>query len=203
MTPFQLPLRFPQGAAGHSPLTLPGHPSIGAALRISPSLTTLLGSELLSRVSRFNEPLTIRADHALLGATVMARQPLVLLVPGDRLTGILTRGGLQGYGYDVLVAGSVDEALDLLHTNRRISVLVVNVGLEQTSDGLALAKAARTADPTINIVYTCGAPNKLPDREKVTGAPCPRTPYHPHQLVGVIGQISNRPSFSGSEVYAA
>jgi CheY-like chemotaxis protein len=171
-------------------------------LRISPSLKTLLSSELLSRVSRVNEPLTIRADHALLGASAMARQPLVLLVPGDRLTGILTRSGLQGYGYDVLVAGSVDEALDLLHMNRRISVLVVNVRLEQTSDGLALAKAARTADPTIKIVYTCGAPNKLPDREKVTGAPCLRTPYHPHQLVGVIGQISNRPSFSGNEVHA-
>jgi DNA-binding NtrC family response regulator len=171
-------------------------------LRISPSLQTLLGSELLSRVSRFNQPLTIRADHALLGASVMARQPLVLLVPGDRLTGILTRGGLQGYGYDVLVAGSVDEALDLLHTNRRISVLVVNVGLEQTSDALALAKAARTVDPTIKIVYTCGAPNKLPDREKVTGAPCLRTPYHPHQLVGVIGQLANRPSFSGNELHA-
>jgi DNA-binding NtrC family response regulator len=122
----------------------------------------------------------------------MARQPLVLLVPGDRLTGRLTKSGLEGYGYDVLTASSVEEAQDLLRTDKRISVLVVDVKLESTSAGLALAKAARTADPSINVVYTCGIPNRLPEREKVRGAPCLRTPYHPHQLVGVIAQISSR-----------
>jgi CheY-like chemotaxis protein len=122
----------------------------------------------------------------------MARQPLVLLVPRDRLTGILTSNGLLGYGYDVLVAASVDEAFDLLSTNPRISVLVIEVEIENASGGLALAKAARRDDPKIKIVYTCSIPNRLPEREKVTGAPCLRTPYHPHQLVGVIGQISNR-----------
>jgi CheY-like chemotaxis protein len=122
----------------------------------------------------------------------MTRQPLVLLVTGDRLTGLLTKGGLQGYGYDVLTAVSVEEARALLLTNRRISVLVVDVELENTSAGLALAKVARTADPTVRVVYTCSAPYRLPEREKVRGAPCLRTPYHPHQLVGVIGQISNR-----------
>jgi hypothetical protein len=39
-----------------------------------------------------------------LRASVMARQPLVLLVPGDRLTGVLTKRGLEGYGYDVLTS---------------------------------------------------------------------------------------------------
>jgi CheY-like chemotaxis protein len=133
-----------------------------------------------------------------LKASVMARQPLVLLVTGDRLTGLLTKNGLEGYGYDVLTTSSLDEALDLLRTNRRINVLVVDVKLENTSASLALAKAARLADPTINVVYTCGTPYRLSEREKVRGAPCLRTPYHPHQLVGVIAQISNR-----TEAYAA
>ena len=122
----------------------------------------------------------------------MARQPLVLLVPGNRLTGVLTKNGLEGYGYDVLMTSSVEDALDLLRTNARIGVLVVDVKLENTSAGLALAKAARMADPAINIVYTCDIPHRLPEREKVRGAPCLRTPYHPHQLVGVIAQISNQ-----------
>jgi CheY-like chemotaxis protein len=122
----------------------------------------------------------------------MARQPLVLLVLRDRLTGILTSNSLLGYGYDVLVAASVEDAFDLLSTNQRISILVIDVEIENASKGLALAKAARRDDPKIKVVYTCGIPNRLPEREKVTGAPCIRTPYHPHQLVGVIGQISNR-----------
>ena len=122
----------------------------------------------------------------------MTRHPLVLLVPGDRLTGLLTKSGLEGYGYDVLTTSSVEDALDLLRTNARISVLVVDVKLENTSAGLALAKAARMADPRVSIVYTCDIPHRLPEREKVRGAPCLRTPYHPHQLVGVIAQISNQ-----------
>jgi hypothetical protein len=92
----------------------------------------------------------------------------------------------------VLVAASVEDAFDLLDTNPRISVLVINVEIENASEGLALAKAARRDNPKIKVVYTCGIPNRLPEREKVIGVPCLRTPYHPHQLVGVIGQISNR-----------
>jgi DNA-binding NtrC family response regulator len=133
----------------------------------------------------------------------MARQPLVLLIPADRRTGALTRAGLEGYGYDVLVAGTVEEALDLLRSNRTVSVLVVDVRPEKTSDGMALAQAARRSDPTIHVIYTCGAPYKLSEREKVSGAPCLRTPYHPHQLVGGIGQISSRPCFDEHEMHAA
>src|SRR3954471_4909758 len=93
-----------------------------------------------------------------LRASGMTRQPLVLLVTRDRLTGLLTKGSLQGYGYDVLTAGSVDEARALLLTNSRSSILVIYVELENTSAGLVLAKVARTADPTVRVVYTCSAP---------------------------------------------
>jgi CheY-like chemotaxis protein len=133
----------------------------------------------------------------------MSRQPLVLLVPGDRLAGRLAKGGLEGYGYDVLMAGSVEEALSHLRTNRRISVLVVDVKLENATAGMALAKAARVGAPSIHVIYTCRIPYRLPEREKVKGAPCLRTPYHPHQLVSVIGQISTRYSSSGIETRAA
>src|SRR5215217_7714336 len=132
----------------------------------------------------------------------MAHQPLVLLVPKDRLTGILTSNGLVGYGYDVLVAASVGEAFDLLRTTPRISVLVINVERESASEGLALAKAARRDHPKMKVVYTCSIPNRLPEREKVIGAPCLRTPYHPHQLVGVIEQISNRYIPNEQEMHA-
>src|SRR5690349_7339552 len=115
----------------------------------------------------------------------MTRQPLVLLIPSDRLTGLLTKNGLEGYGYDVLTASGVDEARELLRTNSRISILVVDVKLEAISAGLALARDARNANSAIKVIYTCGNPYRLSEREKVRGAPCLRTPYHPHQLVSV------------------
>lgn len=121
----------------------------------------------------------------------MARPTLVLLVPGDRLSGLLAESGLQSYGYEVVLARDPAEALDIALTNRRIQVLVVDA---DRPDGIALAKAARSADPGMHVVYTSRAPHKLTDRDKVSGAPCLRAPHHPHQLVGVIGGLLGRRS---------
>ena len=57
---------------------------------------------------------------------------------------------------------------------------------------LALAKSARAINPKLAVIYTSHMPQRVPEREKVTGAPCLRIPYHPHQLVGVIGQLTGR-----------
>jgi hypothetical protein len=103
----------------------------------------------------------------------------------------------------VLTASTLEEGLDLLLMNQRVSVLVVDVEPEKVSEGMALAKAARRSDPSLHVIYTCRAPYKLPEREKVKDAPCLRTPYHPHQLVGVIGQISSRHCFDEHEMRAA
>src|SRR5215213_137446 len=125
------------------------------------------------------------------GAACIAKQTLVLLVPGDRLTGVLTESGLQGFGYDVLVASSPEEASDLLRTTSRIDVLVVDADLPNTA-GLALAKAARSLNAKYKVVYTSRNPFQIPDREKVGGAPWLRTPYHPHRLAALISNLSGR-----------
>jgi CheY-like chemotaxis protein len=144
--------------------------------------------------------LTMRPDHGT-GGTIMAKQTLVLLVPGDRLTGVLTESGLQGFGYDVLMVRDPDEALDLLRTAGRIDVLVVDADLPNNA-GLALAKAARSLNPKYKVIYTSRNPFQIPDREKVRGAPWLRTPYHPHQLVGLISNLSGRLG-SDCEIQAA
>jgi DNA-binding NtrC family response regulator len=127
-----------------------------------------------------------------LRASVMSRQPLVLLVASDRLAVRSAKQGLEGYGYDVLVAGDVEEARAILRTEPRISTLVLDVKLDNPAHAMDMAKAARAGDPGLHVIYTCGMPYRLPEREKVRGAPCLRTPYHPHQLASVIGQISQR-----------
>jgi CheY-like chemotaxis protein len=121
----------------------------------------------------------------------MAQPNLVLLLPDDPLTGLLTLSSLQGYGYDTLLAGSTPEAEGLLEANRRISALVVNADLPE-GRGLALAKAGRDRNPKLTVIYTSRMPHRLPEHAKVAGAPCLRVPYHPHQLVGVLGQLTGR-----------
>ena len=117
----------------------------------------------------------------------MDRLPLVLLLCADNLTRLVVESGLQIYGYDVVLASTPEEALALLR-GRRVGVLVADVDPDVPSR-LAFVRAARKADPALTVIYTARVPSKLPDREKVAGAPCLRTPYHPHQLVSLIGQL--------------
>jgi len=131
----------------------------------------------------------------------MPRQPLVLLLGADRLTQIVVESGLQTYGYDVALASTDREALDLL-ASRHVSVVVADMDAD-TSNRLAFVRTARTADPSLSVIYTARLPLKLPEREKVAGAPCLRTPYHPHQLVSLIGQLTRRNPADGDETRAA
>ena len=123
----------------------------------------------------------------------MSCQPLVLLVPADRVTGAATIKGLVSYGYEVLSAGSMEQAREMLRAHRRICVLVVDTDPRQAEDGLSLARDARAFNPDLKIIYTSHLPSRISHGQKVIGAPCLRTPYRPHQLVSVIGQLIRRP----------
>ena len=116
--------------------------------------------------------------------------PVVLLLSTDNLVQLVIAGGLQTYGYDVALASTTVDALQELQT-RRVGVLVADMDTD-TPGRLAFVRTARKADPSLTVIYTARMPSKLSDREKVTGAPCLRTPYHPHQLVSLIGQLTRR-----------
>ena len=130
----------------------------------------------------------------------MGRLPLVLLLSADPLAQLVVGSGLLTYGYDVALAGTEAEALHHLQS-RRVCVLVADVDAD-LSTIFALVRAARKVDPALAVIYTARMPSKLPDREKVAGAPCLRTPYHPHQLVSLIGQLTRRGT-SDDESHAA
>jgi DNA-binding response OmpR family regulator len=127
--------------------------------------------------------------------------PLVLLLSADNLVQLVVASGLQTYGYEVALASTPSDALHALQ-NRRVSVLVVDVDADATNR-LAFVRSARKADPALTVIYTARMPSKLPDRDKVPGAPCLRTPYHPHQLVSLIGQLTRRGAGDEDESHAA
>ena len=116
--------------------------------------------------------------------------PVVLLLSTDNLVQLVIASGLQTYGYDVALASTTVDALQVLQT-LRVGVLVADMDTD-TPGRLAFVRAVRKADPSLAVIYTARMPSKLADREKVAGAPCLRTPYHPHQLVSLIGQLTRR-----------
>lgn len=126
----------------------------------------------------------------------MQKLPTVLLVAGDRLTGLLTKSGLEMYGYDVRGAATPREGLELLASasgGERFGVFVIDVDLRGDPDGLTAAKLARNLDPKILVIYTSRSPQHVPDRLKVSGAPILRTPYHAQQVSGIIRELQQGP----------
>ena len=122
----------------------------------------------------------------------MARQLTVLLVASDGLTRQITSNGLTMYGYDPILAKDGAEAMTALGGERRVDILVVDADLGGEVTGLAVAKAARLANPRIDVIYTSRMPFRIPDSAKVKGAPSIRTPYQPQQIVGMISELRHR-----------
>jgi CheY-like chemotaxis protein len=117
----------------------------------------------------------------------MARQINVLLVADDGLTRTIAADGLAMYGYGVVTARDGEDAVEQLKINRRIDVLVTDADMGGERDGLAVATLARQISPKIDVI-----PYRIPERAKVRGAPCVRSPYHPHQLASVIAALRHR-----------
>ena len=91
--------------------------------------------------------------------------PVVLLLSTDNLVQLVIASGLQTYGFDVALASTTADALQVLQT-RRVGVLVADVDTD-TPGRLAFVRAARKADPSLAVIYTArsGAePVVTPDR---------------------------------------
>ena len=125
----------------------------------------------------------------------MSRQhPLVLLVAADGLTRRQVSATLEIYGHHVLTAADGREALALLGEHGvRIASIVVDVDIGGEVDGLTVAEQARRLNSKVAVIYTARRPHVIPASRQVPGSPVIRTPYHPHQLAGVITMVRQEP----------
>lgn len=124
----------------------------------------------------------------------MARQLTVLLVASDGLTRQITSNGLAMYGYEPILAKDGVEAMTALTSGQRIDILVVDADIGGEIPGLEVAKAARLRHPRIDVIYTSRMPFRIPEAQKVKGAPSIRNPFQPQQIVGMISELRHRGS---------
>ena len=108
--------------------------------------------------------------------------PAVLLVSADAAVRRDVSAWFTRFGYEITATADSAEALAAIRGGQRFGVLVADV----ESGGLVLAREARALRPSIGVVYTSVAPQRVGDALKVSGAPIMRTPYAAHQLAGVI-----------------
>jgi DNA-binding NtrC family response regulator len=94
-----------------------------------------------------------RSEHAASGQT---QKGAVLLVEDDLDVRIVVSAQLKKLGYRVTVAANGDEAIDLIASPATIDILLTDIVLPGTLDGVGLIKEAMLARPGLGILCMTG-----------------------------------------------
>ncbi|ODT14502.1 MAG: two-component system response regulator [Kaistia sp. SCN 65-12] len=82
--------------------------------------------------------------------------PVVLIVEDEGLVRMATSDDLIDAGFSVLEAADADEAIRLLETHPEITILLTDIDLPGSMDGIRLAHAVRERWPPVKLVLVSG-----------------------------------------------
>ena len=88
---------------------------------------------------------------------VPAPPPAVLVVEDDVLVRTVLAAYLRECGFDVVEAGSADEAIRVLEAGIRVDIVFSDVNMPGSMDGFGLAQWLRRERPGLKIILTTGA----------------------------------------------
>jgi len=107
----------------------------------------------------------------------------VLLVEDDPLVRDTVRSGLEVSGFEVHAAGDADEALRLLAGAHRIDVVLTDVVMPGSMNGVDLARLLAREHPRLRVVIATGYSDRSID---VPGVRTLAKPYALHQAVAAL-----------------
>lgn len=116
----------------------------------------------------------------------------ILLVEDEFLVRFSLAETLTDAGYEVVEAASAAEALEAIGREAELSLLMTDLQLGGTGDGVAVAAAARERHPGVKVIYMTGRPDALAG---VAMAPSDRVvskPYLPSEIT-----VRVREAFAG------
>src|ERR1700683_37791 len=118
-----------------------------------------------------------------------AKTPAVLIVEDEPLVRLCAVDTVVGAGFDVIEAANADEAIRILESRSDIRVVITDIQMPGSIDGLKLAHAVRNRWPPIKIMVTSGhdlvSENDLPEG----GRFFPK-PYDAAQITNTIRELT-------------
>jgi CheY-like chemotaxis protein len=120
-------------------------------------------------------------------------KPGVLVVDDEHMVRIMVQLGLELYGFDVLVASTGREAVELYTAHRkRIAVVLLDVQMQEL-DGTQTFDALRKVDPAVPVCFMSGdAGNYQRDDLDRCGAACIiNKPFDLHELSYILRLVAN------------
>ena len=115
----------------------------------------------------------------------------VLIVEDDQLLMALTAGIVEDAGFEAIQAGNADQAVAILKARSDIALLLTDIDMPGSMDGVKLAHAVRDRWPPIKIIVVS---SRVTERHLPTGSRFFRKPYH------VAAMISEMRSLLGREL---
>jgi len=112
----------------------------------------------------------------------------ILVVEDEVLVRLMVAEQLRSADFHVVEAANADEALAVLRYTTDVALIVTDIRMPGSMDGLQLAKTVRSAFPQIRIVLTSG--NLLKFSSVNHDAFVPK-PYEPDKIIGLIRTLLN------------
>ena len=118
----------------------------------------------------------------------MEPKPVLLIVEDELLVRMLAVEIAEEAGFSVLQSTDADEEIEVLHVRPDIRVVLTDIDMPGSLDGLELAHAIRHRWPPIQVVLTSGkmrpAPDELPDRSHFVPKP-----YDFARMTGLLREL--------------
>ena len=113
----------------------------------------------------------------------------ILVVEDEVLVRLMVAEQLRDADFHVVEAANADEALDVLQFTADVALIVTDIRMPGSMDGVGLAKAVRSTFPQIRIVLTSSNPPQFTSVNH-HDAFVPK-PYQPDKIIGLIKTLLN------------
>ena len=110
----------------------------------------------------------------------------ILIVEDDQLLKWLTVNIVEAAGFTALQADNADEAVAILEARSDIALLLTDINMPGSMDGLKLAHAVRNRWPPIKIIVVL---SRMPDCVLPTDSRFFAKPYHGEELISEIRSL--------------
>jgi CheY-like chemotaxis protein len=114
----------------------------------------------------------------------------IILVEDEALISEYLRTVLEDAGHQVVSSSTADEALVILESRHDVQLVITDVAMPGSMDGLMLATLVRARWPSIKIFITSGNARPADDRMP-TQSRFFLKPYQPKQIIDAVRNIGN------------
>lgn len=118
----------------------------------------------------------------------MGQYKNILLVEDEEIVALMVQSVLKKEGYEVFPCKNAQEALSLAES-RKIALLIADVNLPGSVDGVALARKLREKEPLLPIILTSGSYDGTQRIHDELKALLLSKPFRKSELLEKVGQL--------------